>query len=321
MSNEDLEGIESEITNLNSEVAKLNSDNGVLEKRINELLGVIKNHELKSKIDAEKVEGLNEKIKILQSTLDSYSNKSNETDFVISKMNQTITDLKNENSNLMNKYHTLLDEMEINNKNVKKNFTLEVTIKQLTEENEKLAEDLKKLQNSEDFKIKFLQAQSELKEMKEKYELLNNSHISAKNDNEKLSSENFEKFNIINNLENEGKIKNHKIEEMDKDIKNLKKQIGEYENKLKESDHALKTKKTFYENQMKELKKEVDRLVKSNEQLKKESADAAEQLKKFQHYTNFAKASKENLSKKDFSILETMSRRVEELSVKIIFNS
>ena len=38
----------------------------------------------------------------------------------------------------------------------------------------------------------------------------------------------------------------------------------------------------------------------------------SEQIKNYQNYTGLAKASKENLSKKDFSMLETMSRRVEE---------
>ena len=34
-----------------------------------------------------------------------------------------------------------------------------------------------------------------------------------------------------------------------------------------------------------------------------------------QNYTNFAKVSKDSLTKKDFSILEKMSNRVEELEV------
>ena len=36
------------------------------------------------------------------------------------------------------------------------------------------------------------------------------------------------------------------------------------------------------------------------------------ELQKFKTYTNMAKVSRETLSKKDFSLLETMSRRVEE---------
>ena len=36
------------------------------------------------------------------------------------------------------------------------------------------------------------------------------------------------------------------------------------------------------------------------------------ELQKFKTYTNLAKVSRENLTKKDFSLLETMSRRVEE---------
>jgi chromosome segregation protein len=308
MSHEDLEGIENEITTLSTE-------NETLKNKIEDLNKIIKNNELKFKMEADKTEGLNEKIKILQNSLNSYSNKSNETEMTIQKLNQTNNELKNDYSNLMNKYHTLLDEMEIYNKNVKKNFSLEVNIKELTEENEKLAEMIKTLQNSEDFKIKFLLAQSELKEVNEKYNLLNNSYNDIKLEHEKLSNENFEKFGAINKMQNEIKIKNHKIEELDKENKNLKKQIEELENKLKESDYSVKAKKNFYDTQIKELKKEIDKLIKTNETLKKEHSDAIEELKKYQHYTNFAKASKESLTKKDFSILENMSRRVEELNV------
>ena len=44
----------------------------------------------------------------------------------------------------------------------------------------------------------------------------------------------------------------------------------------------------------------------------KENLEISKELKNYQHYTNFAKAAKENLTKKDFSMLETMSRKVEE---------
>lgn len=315
MSNEDLEGIESEITSLNDQVAKSNQESSQLNSKVLELTKLLKQNETKAKLEADKSEGQLEKIKILQNTIDSYTSKTNESETTIQKLNNTIAELKNDYSNLMNKYHTLLDEMEISNKNVKKNFTLELNVKLLTEENEKLSATIKHLQNIEDYKVKYLQVQSELKEMNEKYSDLNNSHIKFKADNEKLSNENFEKFNIINNLEKELKIRNHKIEELDKELKKNSKNISEMESKLKEAEHIVKTKKSHYENQQKELKKEMDKLVKTNETYKKEIFDATEQLKKYQHYTNFAKASKEILSKKDFSMLETMSRRVEELTV------
>ena len=66
------------------------------------------------------------------------------------------------------------------------------------------------------------------------------------------------------------------------------------------------------ENQNKELKKEIEKIHKQNELLQKENNEISKELKNYQHYTNFAKAAKENLTKKDFSMLETMSRKVEE---------
>jgi hypothetical protein len=116
-------------------------------------------------------------------------------------------------------------------------------------------------------------------------------------------------------LEKELKIRNHKIEEIEKENKISLKNLSELENKFKEADFSVRSKKSFYENQIRELKKEIDKLLKNNESLKKDQSDLSEQLKKYQQYTNYAKASKECLSKRDFSILETMSRRVEELTV------
>ena len=66
------------------------------------------------------------------------------------------------------------------------------------------------------------------------------------------------------------------------------------------------------ENQNKEFKKEIDKLRQENNILKKEKEFLSKELQKFKMYTNMAKVSRENLSKKDFSLLETMSRRVEE---------
>jgi hypothetical protein len=88
-------------------------------------------------------EGLNEKIKILQQSLDMYSNKSNQSDNIVLRLENQLQELRNDNISMATKYKTMLDEIEINNKNIKKNFTLEKTIQDLTEENEKLHETIK----------------------------------------------------------------------------------------------------------------------------------------------------------------------------------
>jgi hypothetical protein len=177
MSNEDLEGIESEITNLNMEISKLSSENQKLINKCEELTKIIKNSEIKAKMELDKNEGLHEKIKILQNTIHSFSHKTNEKDLIVQKLNQELLEIKIENSNLINKLNTLQDELEINNKNVKKNFSLECTIKDLTEENENLFKTLKSFQNSKDYKMKYQAIQSELKETIEKNNLLNNSFL------------------------------------------------------------------------------------------------------------------------------------------------
>jgi hypothetical protein len=82
--------------------------------------------------------------------------------------------------------------------------------------------------------------------------------------------------------------------------------------RIKEVEYNLKTNKTMIENQNKEFKKEIDKLHQENNILKKEKEFLNKELQKFKTYTNLAKVSRENLTKKDFSLLETMSRRVEE---------
>ena len=83
-------------------------------------------------------------------------------------------------------------------------------------------------------------------------------------------------------------------------------------NKIKEAEYNLKTNKIMIENQNKEFKKEIEKLRQENNILKKDKEFINKELQKFKMYTNMAKVSRENLSKKDFSLLETMSRRVEE---------
>ena len=102
---------------------------------------------------------------------------------------------------------------------------------------------------------------------------------------------------------------------MEEKIKENIKIINEKEEvttKIKDIEYNLKTNKTMIENQNKEFKKEVDKLRQENTILKKEKDFINKELQKFKTYTNMAKVSRENLTKKDFSLLETMSRRVEE---------
>jgi chromosome segregation ATPase len=225
------------------------------------------------------VEGHLEKIKILQSTLDMYSSKSDDCDNIINKLENKIVEMKNDNLTLTNKYRALHDEMEINNKNVRKNFILETTIKNLTEENEKLAAEIKYYKENEDLKIKYRQLEVKLKETNERFEQTKIELENLKLENAKITNENFEKYTEITNLTNELKIKSHKIEELTNEKANLKKNLDALASRLKETEHSIKSKSSLYETQINNLKKEIEKLIKENAEMKKDVSDSKEELK------------------------------------------
>ena len=116
----------------------------------------------------------------------------------------------------------------------------------------------------------------------------------------------------LNEVENEKKLKNYQLEEKIKENIKIINEKDEIMSRIKDVEYNLKTNKTMIENQNKEFKKEIDKLHQENNILKKEKEFLNKELQKFKTYTNLAKVSRENLTKKDFSLLETMSRRVEE---------
>jgi hypothetical protein len=315
MTKEEFEDIDSDLAHYEKETELLKNENSTLKKANDESSN---NQSKNVKILEMEKEGLVEKIRILQNTLDESAKSSNSRDFLIEKMDQSISNLRNDHSGLLTKYNQMCDEMEIYKKNAIKIFLLEKTVQELTKENEKLSEQIKNLSNCEDYKIKYMHVVREIKELTERNNILNGSNHEMKTENEKLSNENFEKFESINILQGELKVKSHKIEELENENKIHKKQLDDLTHRLKEAEYNVKNGKVLYESQLKELKKDIDKLVKVNETVKTENVKLNEQLGNIQHYTSLAKASKESLTKKDFSILETMSRRVEELEVKRI---
>lgn len=270
-----MDGFEQEINNLTSENEKLLKDKELLNQKLSEANEKIKT--LEKKKDREN-EGLYEKIKILQNTLDLYSNKSNESEETVKKLENQISELKMENSDVKAKHDNLVYEMEINYKNLKNNFLLEKNIKDLTEENEKLLTQIKNLQAAEDYKLKYLQLETHSKELDENLVITRRQTDKLSEEIKKLSSENFEKFQKINSLEAELKIKAHKVDEIEKEKFRLKKAFEEAEVKVKNFEYMIKTININNENHIKELKKEIDKLVKINEQQKREIKDSKTQL-------------------------------------------
>ena len=265
---------------------------------------------------------LNDQIKIINLQKENFNQKLNflQKSIITSerfkvekeKKEEELKNIKSDYDILKGKYDMIKDEMEIYKKNLKKNFNMEKEIRQLTEENEKLSQKIKDLNEKDDYKIQFY-------ELEKKYNILSNEKEDLlleikqlKNSNTELNEQIETRNHQINNLENNLKLNKHLIEEKIKENEGLIKEKNVFGLKLKEIEFNAKNSKTLYENQNKEIKKELSKLYKEHEELKLENKKMSEQIKNYQNYTGLAKASKENLSKKDFSMLETMSRRVEE---------
>ena len=265
---------------------------------------------------------LNDQIKIINLQKENFNQKLNflQKSIITSerfkvekeKKEEELKNIKSDYDILKGKYDMIKDEMEIYKKNLKKNFNMEKEIRQLTEENEKLSQKIKDLNEKDDYKIQFYELEKKYNTLSNEKEDLLLERNQLKNDNSELNEQIETRNQQINNLENNLKLNKHLIEEKIKENEGLIKEKNVFGLKLKEIEFNAKNSKTLYENQNKEIKKELSKLYKENEELKLENKKMSEQIKNYQNYTGLANASKENLSKKDFSMLETMSRRVEE---------
>ena len=253
-------------------------------------------------------ENFNQKLNFLQKSIISSERFKLEKE----KKEEELKNLKSDYDILKGKYDMIKDEMEIYKKNLKKNFNMEKEIRLLTEENEKLCQKIKDLNEKDDYKIQFFDLEKKYNTLSNEKEDLLLQINQLKNSNSELNEQIETRNQQINNLENNIKLNKHLIEEKIKENEGLIKEKNVFGLKLKEIEFNAKNSKTLYENQNKEIKKELSKIYKEHEELKLENKKMSEQIKNYQNYTGLAKASKENLSKKDFSMLETMSRRVEE---------
>ena len=284
-------------------------------KQINEL------KEEKSSLNKQNSE-LNEKIKLLNikneeiaqkfSVLEKSLNKSTNDLKNIKVLEQKLSESQSDFELLKSKYDAKEDEISMYKKNLKKYYSMEKEIKQLTAENEKLSIKLRELSTAGNYKLKFEEISQINEKMKVENVNINKQNNKSKQEIEFLKTELDQTKERLDKIENEKKLKNYQLEEK---IKENIKIINEKEDimaRVKEAEYNLKTNKIMIENQNKEFKKEIDKLRQENNILKKEKEFLSKELQKFKTYTNMAKVSRETLSKKDFSLLETMSRRVEE---------
>ena len=265
---------------------------------------------------------LNEKIKLLNIKNEEISQKFSVLEKSLSKstmdlknknsLEQKLNDLQSDYDLLKSKYEAIQDEISMCKKNLKKYYTMETAISQLTQENEKLCQRIKELNSVENYKLKF----EEISQINEKIDIenknLNKQYYKTKQELELLKTELEQTKEKLNEVENEKKLKNYQLEEKIKEnIKIINEKEGIMQ-RIKDVEYNLNTNKTMIENQNKEYKKEIDKIHQENNILKKEKEFLNKELQKFKTYTNLAKVSREKLTKKDFSLLETMSRRVEE---------
>ncbi len=262
----------------------------------------------KNKLLSIKNEEISQKFTVLENTLSKSTLDLKNKNALEQKYNE----LQSDYDLLKSKYDAIQDEISMCKKNLKKNYAMEKEITQLTEENEKLSQKIRELTSDVNYKQKY----EEISQINEKIDIenknLNKQNYKSKQEIDSMKTELEQVKEKLSKAENEKKLKNYQLEEK---IKENIKIINEKEGimtRIKDVEYNLKTNKTMIENQNKEFKKELDKLRQENNILKKEKEFLNKELQKFKTYTNMAKVSRENLTKKDFSLLETMSRRVEE---------
>ena len=283
-----------QINELKEEKASLTKQNSELAEK-NKLLN-IKNEEIAQKF----------------SVLEKSLNKSTNDLKNITILEQKLNELQADYDLLKSQFAAKQDEISMYKKNLKKYYSMEKEIKQLTSENEKLSIKMRELSSADNYKLKFEEVSQLNEKMKIENTNINKQNYKYKQEIELLANELEQTKEKLDKVENEKKLKNYQLEEK---IKENIKIINEKEDimaRIKEAEYNLKTNKIMIENQNKEFKKEIDKLRQENNILKKEKEFLNKELQKFKTYTNMAKVSRETLSKKDFSLLETMSRRVEE---------
>ena len=293
--------IDSSLAESEKQIKELKEEKTILTKQNTELSE-------KNKLLSIKNEEISQKLSVLEKSF----NKSTHDLKNKNELEQKLNEKQSDYDLLKSKYAAIQDEISMCKKNLKKFYAMEKEISQLTEENEKLSLKIRELNSEVDYKSKF----EEISQMNEKLDVENKNlgkqNNKLKQEIEMMKTELEQVKEKLSEIENEKKLKSYQLEEKIKENIKIINEKEEISSKIKDIEYNLKTNKTLIENQNKEFKKELDRLRQENKILKKEKEFINKELQKFKTYTNMAKVSRENLTKKDFSLLETMSRRVEE---------
>jgi len=326
ISDEDLEGFDHTINTQNEEIEKLKEESEKLKaqngdfkeklSRANESLSsnnttnTISAGEVKLKIE---LEGVKDRFKTLSQSYDTEREKNSGLVLKITDLEEQLNESK-QGLNLLNtKYNNLLDENEINNKNLKKNFSLEKQVKDLSEEIESYKEKLLDYEQSKNLKNTNERLHSEIQGLKDQHSSLTEELAKASKTIDKLKEENFNKFDRVNSLENELKFKKQSLAELSLKNEDLAKKNSELGFQRDEHDKQIKSLKQQNDSRIRDLKNELESNLLRLRAAEKTNSELKKEAENYNHFNSMARTSKEALTKKDFSILETMSRRVEEL--------
>ena len=134
---------------------------------------------------------------------------------------------------------------------------------------------------------------------------------------ETLRKENFEKFEKIILLEKNFKLNEIKLSQSMEKITKYSIENNDLSKENIELRNNLLDQKKTYQSKLLILERQVKHLSEANTNFLQENNEVQTQLKDFQMYTNFAKANTVKLNKKDFSILETMSKRAETAELEV----
>ena len=222
--------------------------------------------------------------------------------------------------NDMTNYENLIKEKDKNIEDLNNQLST-----QKKEYEDKINLFLQDIKRNEQYEYENQQLKTKYTELENKYRACNNDNIQLsiqvkddevkitklENENKKIKKENFEKFENLNELQRDSKLKDRTIEELTQKLTKISSSTSELEKKNKELTTELTSKKIYYENQIITLKKQIDQLSNSNYTLTKENNEIQNQLKDFQIYTSMVKVKKTKIEEKDFSIIEIMSQRAE----------
>jgi len=222
--------------------------------------------------------------------------------------------------NDMTNYENLIKEKDKNIEDLNNQLST-----QKKEYEDKINLFLQDIKRNEQYEYENQQLKTKYTELENKYRACNNDNIQLsiqvkddemtitklQNENKKIKKENFEKFENLNELQRDSKLKERTIEDLNQKLTKISSSTSELEKKNKELTTELTSKKIYYENQIITLKKQIDQLSNSNYTLTKENNEIQNQLKDFQIYTSMVKVKKTKIDEKDFSIIEIMSQRAE----------